>query len=379
MLKLKCLITFFSIILGLFAALCFQTNTSSYEKDISSTIAFPFVEKTPERSRFVNPTITIAAGGDIMLGSPFPNSTRMPPNDGKDLLTPVAPLFKTADIGFGNLEGPMVNGGTSSKCKKGSSKCFAFRMPTRYGKYLKDAGFNVMSLANNHAGDFGEIGRLTTRRTLDVLGVKHAGSDKEDFSTAYLNVKGKKLAFIGFSTNDISLNLNNLTESHKAVRQADRNADIVVVSFHGGAEGSSAQRVPRKTEIFLGEKRGNLRLFARVVIDAGADLVLGHGPHVLRGMEIYKNRLIAYSLGNFATYGWFRLAGATAETLVLEVNIDAEGKFLNGKIHPFVLKERGMLMPDPAKSAISTIRRLSLLDFPNSAPKIEYDGSISVR
>lgn len=379
MLKLKCLITFFSIILGLFVALCFQTNTSNYEKDISSTIAFPFVEKTPERSRFVNPTITIAAGGDIMLGSPFPNSTRMPPNDGKDLLTPVAPLFKTADIGFGNLEGPMVNGGTSSKCKKGSSKCFAFRMPTRYGKYLKDAGFNVMSLANNHAGDFGEIGRLTTRRTLDLLGVKHAGSDKEDFSTAYLNVKGKKLAFIGFSTNDISLNLNNLTESRKAVRQADRNADIVVVSFHGGAEGSSAQRVPRKTEIFLGEKRGNLRLFARVVIDAGADLVLGHGPHVLRGMEIYKNRLIAYSLGNFATYGWFRLAGATAETLVLEVNIDAEGKFLNGKIHPFVLKERGMLMPDPAKSAISTIRRLSLLDFPNSAPKIEYDGSISVR
>lgn len=379
MLKFKCLITFFFIILGVFVALCFQTNTSSYEKDINSAMAFPFAEKTPERSRFVNPTITIAAGGDIMLGSPFPSSTRMPPNDGKDLLNPIAPLFKTADIGFGNLEGPMVNGGTSSKCKKGSSKCFAFRMPTRYGRYLKDAGFNVMSLANNHAGDFGEVGRLTTRRTLDVLGVKHAGSDKEDFSTAYLNVKGKKLAFIGFSTNDISLNLNNLTESRKAVRQADRNADIVVVSFHGGAEGSSAQRVPRKTEIFLGEKRGNLRLFARVVVDAGADLVLGHGPHVLRGMEIYKNRLIAYSLGNFATYGWFRLAGATAETLVLEVSIDAEGKFLNGKIHPFVLKGRGMLTTDPAKSAISTIRRLSLLDFPNSAPKIEYDGNISVR
>ena len=201
----------------------------------------------------------------------------MPPNDGKFLLKPATPIVSSADIGFGNLEGPMIDGGISSKCGKGRSKCFAFKMPTRYGKYLKEAGFDILSVANNHAGDFGANGRASTRRTLDALGIKHAGSDKGKFSTAYLTVKGKRIAFIGFSTNAISLNVNNLNESRRAVRQADRNADIVVVSFHGGAEGPSAKRVPRRTEIFFGEKRGNLRLFSKAVIDAGADLVLGAG------------------------------------------------------------------------------------------------------
>ena len=130
----------------------------------------------------------------------------------------------------------------------------------------------------------------------------------------------------------------------------------MIVSFHGGAEGAANANVPQRTEIFFGERRGNLPLFAKTVIDAGADLVLGHGPHVLRGMEVYKDRLIAYSLGNFATYGWFQLAGATAETMVLEVNIDAEGKFVDGKINPFVLRDRGILTEDKTNSAIKTIK-----------------------
>ena len=137
--------------------------------------------------------------------------------------------------------------------------------------------------------------------------------------------------------------------------------------------------MPKRTEIFLGEKRGNLRLFAKTVVDAGADLVLGHGPHVLRGMEIYKDRLIAYSLGNFATYGWFRLKGATAETLVLEVALEKDGRFSTGKIHPFRLIQRGILVPDEKKSAVFTLRRLSLMDFPATAPQISNDGRISRR
>lgn len=320
--------------------------------------------------------ITIAAGGDIMLGSTFPNETRMPPNDGADSLKAVAPIFQAADIAFGNLEGPMVDSGISAKCGN-RPNCFAFRVPTRYGKYLKEAGFDVMSLANNHAADFGDNGRTSTRQVLDSLGIKHAGSDRGQFSTTYLNVKGKKVAFIGFAHNNISPNVNELAFAKQLVEQADKQADIVVVSFHGGAEGETATRVPQKTEIFFGESRGNLPAFARTVIDAGADLVLGHGPHVLRGMEIYKDRLIAYSLGNFATYGWFKLAGATAETMVLEVKIDTDGKFLSGKINPFVLMDKGILTKDASKSAISTIRRLSQLDFPETAPKVAEDGTIS--
>jgi hypothetical protein len=332
--------------------------------------------------------ITIAAGGDIMLGSTFPNETRMPPNDGADSLKAVAPIFQAADIAFGNLEGPMINGGISTKCPPPKpvvpgqpipkATCFAFRVPTRYGKYLKDAGFDVMSLANNHSGDFGDAGRISTRKVLDELGIRHAGSDKGQFAMTVLEVKGQKIAFIGFAHNNISANVNDLALARQLIRQADKKADIVVVSFHGGAEGAGAQRVPNGPELFYGEARGDLRQFARTVIDAGADLVLGHGPHVLRGMEVYNDRLIAYSLGNFATYGWFSLAGPTAETMVLEVKLDKEGKFVRGKINPFVLRDRGILNKDETNSAISTVRRLSQTDFAGSAPKIADDGTISV-
>lgn len=333
------------------------------------------MEATPKKEKNTEP-VTIAAVGDIMLGSPFPNETRMPPNDGADLLKEVAPILSAADIAFGNLEGPLADGGISEKCGTGRPNCFAFRMPTRYGKYLKKAGFDVVSVANNHASDFGDAGRASTRETLDALGIKHAGSDKFQFSTAYLAAKGKTIAFIGFAHNNIVPNVNDLSLARRLVLEADKKADIVVVSFHGGAEGAANQNVPRRTEIFFGEARGNLPLFARTVIDAGADLVLGHGPHVVRGMEIYKDRLIAYSLGNFATYGWFRLEGGTAESLVLEVELDPDGKFLNGKINPVILEGRGIPTLDKTNSAIKTVRNLSLQDFAENAPKITDEGVI---
>src|SRR4051812_20200859 len=163
-------------------------------------------------------TIMIAAVGDIMLGSTSINETFLPPNDGRDMLKDVTPDLSTADITLGNLEGPMLEGGKSEKCAdvnatkladgyptptptptpspspgqpaKKPIPCFAFRVPTRYGKYLKAAGFDVMNLANNHASDFGEMGRASTRRVLDNLGIKYAGGDKQKFSTAYLEVKG---------------------------------------------------------------------------------------------------------------------------------------------------------------------------------------------
>jgi poly-gamma-glutamate capsule biosynthesis protein CapA/YwtB (metallophosphatase superfamily) len=366
----------FAFLLGMFFLLACQTKTVSSEGINNSTTSKTETKPTPPTNR---DAITIAAGGDVMLGSTFPNETRMPPNDGADSLKAVAPIFQKADIAFANLEGPMVDSGVSTKCPPTSTKCFAFRVPTRYGKYLKEAGLDVMSLANNHAGDFGDNGRASTRQVLDSLGIKHAGSDRGQFAMTILEVKGKKVAFIGFAHNNIVPNVNDLAFARQLVQQATKKADLVVVSFHGGAEGAINQHVPQKTEIFFGEERGNLPLFARTVIDAGADLVLGHGPHVLRGMEIYKDRFICYSMGNFATYGWFQLEGATAETMVLEVSIDADGKFLSGKINPFHLEGRGILVPDSTKSAISTLRNLSNSDFPATAPKISDDGSISVK
>jgi len=371
-------ITFAAILLAAIVIIACGSKTAT-SGEPSTVSAAPNPDPTPPAKGRDSGPITIAAVGDIMLGSPFPNETRMPPNDGADLLKDVTPILSGADIAFGNLEGPVVDGGASSKCSPNSTRCFAFRMPTRYGKYLKEAGFDVMSTANNHASDFGDTGRASTRKVLDDLGIKHAGSDKYQYSTAYLTVKGKKIAFIGFAHNNIVPNVNDLANARQLVTQAKKNSDLVVVSFHGGAEGTGAQHVPQRTELFAGESRGNLPAFAHTVIDAGAALVLGHGPHVMRGMEIYKDRLIMYSLGNFATYGWFQLSGETALTMILEVKLGNDGKFLGGKIHAGRQEGRGIPVLDKAGESIRVVRALSDADFGANAPKIADDGTITAR
>ncbi|CAN5638113.1 CapA family protein [soil metagenome] len=363
-----------SICLSLFILIACQTKTVESEETVNSAKA----TSTPQKAKNNEP-LTITAVGDIMIGSTSINDTFLPPNNGADMFKEVTPILSKADITFGNLEGPMLEGGKTTKCPPASKRCFAFRQPTRYGKLLKDAGFDVLSLANNHAGDFGDYGRESTRKTLDALGIKHAGSDNEQFTTTYIESKGKTVAFIGFAHNNITPNVNDLAVARQLVTEADKKADIVVVSFHGGAEGTDAQNVPQRTERFGSEFRGNLPLFSRTVIDAGADLVLGHGPHVLRGMEIYKDRLIAYSMGNFATYGMFSLKFETALTAIFEINIASDGKFINGKLYAGKQEGKGGPMLDKSNAAISKIRSLSIADFGENAPQISEDGTISAK
>ncbi|MEO6391597.1 MAG: CapA family protein, partial [Pyrinomonadaceae bacterium] len=278
------------------------------------------------------------------------------------------------DLAFGNLEGPMLEGGSTSKCGAASHSCFAFRVPTRFGRHLKSAGFDVMNLANNHASDFGENGRNSSKKVLEGLGIKHDGADETDI--ARLEINGNRISIIGFATNRVSLNLNDIEIASRAVAEEKKNADLVFVSFHGGAEGEGAQHVPRGNEIFLGESRGNLRAFTHAVVDAGADLVIGHGPHVVRAMEVYKDHLIVYSLGNFCTYG-FRLAGATALSMILEAKIGPDGKFLGGKVHAARQIGAGVPSLDPGKVVLGVLRNLSTADFGPSAVKIDADGTIS--
>jgi poly-gamma-glutamate capsule biosynthesis protein CapA/YwtB (metallophosphatase superfamily) len=193
---------------------------------------------------------------------------------------------------------------------------------------------------------------------------------------AIVESKGRKIAFIGFGHNSIVPNVNELDAARRHVEKAKAEADIVVVSFHGGGEGIAAQRVPNGPETYFGESRGNLRAFARAVIDAGADLVLGHGPHVLRGMEIYKDRLIVYSMGNFATYG-FGTGAELGLTAVFEVTLGEEGKFEKGRLHPGRQYGRGGPKPDKSGEAIRKVRSLSEADFGGNAPKIADDGSFT--
>ena len=320
--------------------------------------------------------IIITAVGDVMLGTTFPDESSLPPNDGADLLTEVTPFLKRGDVVFGNLEGPIVDGGTSLKCKgKAEGRCFAFRVPTRYGKYLKDAGFTVMGLANNHAMDFGQEGRTSSRQTLDAMQIAHTG---EVGDIARLTVKGKRIAVIAFATYPGAYNFLDLDESLQAIRTLRAESELVIVGFHGGAEGATHQHVLEGDETFLGEDRGDLRRFTHAAIDAGADLVLGSGPHVVRAMEVYKGKLIAYSLGNFATYGPFNLNAENGLSLVLEAHLAPDGTFLRGKAYPVKQEKPGGPKLDPEMKILPVLRALSNADFPQSAVVVGLQGELWV-
>jgi len=318
--------------------------------------------------------VRIRAVGDMMIGTNFPEGY-LPPNDGAEIFSNVSSYLKDADITFGNLEGPICSGNaSSSKCKNSApGRCYAFRSPPSYVNHYKNAGFDLLSTANNHANDFGQDCRLETERLLNEVGISHSGRPGD---IASIKSNGLTIAMIAFHTSRSSHYLNDLEMAKKLVQSQVSTHDIVIVSFHGGAEGSKAIHVPMGKEVFLGEDRGNLRQFSRGVIDAGADIVIGHGPHVLRGMEMYNDRLIAYSLGNFATYGRFNISGNKGLGIILEGTFDSEGKFIQGKIISTKQTGKGVPIVDDSHLASDLVRRLSIEDFGETAIKVAQDGSI---
>lgn len=319
--------------------------------------------------------IILAAVGDIMMGTTYPYNY-LPPDDGKYLFEDVKEELKNADITFGNLEGPLLDiGGTPKQCGDGSH-CIAFRSPTRYAGYLKDAGFDIVSVANNHAGDMGDEGRASTMATLDENEIGYAGFI--DNPAYEFEVNGIKIGFTAFAPNNGTLNLNDWKLAKKIIGELDSRCDIVIVSFHGGAEGSGAQHVNGVHEIFLGEDRGNVYEFAHDAIDFGADVVLGHGPHVTRAIELYEGRLIAYSLGNFCTYGKFGLSEELGIASIIKIKVDKNGKFVGGKIIPTKQVRRGIPMIDEEGRIIKTIINLTNKDFPKTGLEIDEDGNISL-
>lgn len=319
-------------------------------------------------------TLRLRAVGDMMLGTSVPEGV-LPPDDGKHLLDDVAPLLQDADVTFCNFEGPLCDTGTSAKCRKGGN-CFAFRTPTRYAAYFKAAGIDLGSTANNHSGDFGEACRRETEAALDAQGIVWSGPPGSIGTTT---VKGKKLALIAFHTSGATNDVNDLATAKKLVTQAAATHDLVIVSFHGGAEGLGADRVKDGAEKYLGENRGDLKGFAHGVIDAGADVVIGHGPHLLRAMELYQGHLIAYSLGNFATYGRFSLGGALGVSVILEVELADDGRFVTGRLLSTKQEGKGVPMRDETKRGQKAIAELSARDFPKTGVKVSDDGVLSAR
>lgn len=318
-------------------------------------------------------TLRLRAVGDMMISTDFPAGVMNPEIDGT--FSGVSAWLKDADLTFGNLEGPLCDRGETTKCKPESPEgsCYAFRTPGRYAPLYKAAGFDLLSTANNHAEDFGRDCRIDTEALLDRQGIRHSGRPGDLAST---EVNGLKIAMVGFHTNRNSHYVNDHKGAALIVKALAAEHDIVMVSFHGGAEGSRALHVPDGPEVFYGEERGDLRRFARAVIDAGADIVIGHGPHVLRGMEVYQDRLIAYSLGNFATYGRFNIKGNAGVGAVLEAKLDREGRFLGGAVLPTVQVGGGVPTQDPEAKAVALVRDLSVEDFGVTAVLVMPDGAL---
>ncbi|NQX31761.1 CapA family protein [Pedobacter boryungensis] len=314
--------------------------------------------------RKIKDTISIVAVGDMMLGSAFPSKLNLPPDDAIHSFKAVDSFLK-GDIVFGNLEGCFLNSGNSDKCKGiNPNNCYAFRMPDRYADIYKKAGFNVLSIANNHVGDFNAKGRKNTARILDSLQIHYAGQLNKPFEI--FEIDSVKYAFCAFAPNENTVSIKNIDSAKMLVSALKKQADIVIVSFHGGGEGANFEHLTRKTEIFFKENRGNVYAFAHGVIDAGADVVLGHGPHVTRAVEVYKNKFIAYSLGNFCTYGMFSLKGPNGFAPLLQLKINSSGDFLYADVISVKQDKINRLTVDETHTAFLKIKALSNADFPGN-------------
>ena len=322
-----------------------------------------------------NDTLTIAMVGDIMMGTTYP-SRMLPANDGADLFRDAKPILVRADLAVGNLEGTLCDRGQSTKGSGPNS--YSFRTPTSYAHLLREAGFDYLSQANNHANDFGQEGIASTERCLREQGILFSGIAGRT-ETAVIERKGEKIGLCAFGHNSYTLKHTDLNVVGRIVDQLVRDCDIVIVSFHGGAEGRTQSHLPQGSETFLGENRGSLRQLAHFCIDHGADIVYGHGPHVVRGTEVYKGRFIAYSLGNFCTPYNVSLTGISGYAPLIEIKTDLEGRFLSGRIHPMT-QQRGIgPRHDTTGVVVRQIRQLSEADLPQSQAAIDEEGRIRLK
>jgi poly-gamma-glutamate capsule biosynthesis protein CapA/YwtB (metallophosphatase superfamily) len=345
------------------------------------------VEKKQEVVKLVKPvtvkikppkhdTITIAAVGDIMLGTSYPNSNNLPPDSARNSFKAVLDDLRNADVTFGNLEGTLLDGGHAAAYKKKMAVAYYFRMPRGYAGVLKDAGFDMVSLANNHVGDFGELGRTSTTTVLDSIGINYAGLLTHP--TAIFKSAGVTYGFCAFAPNANTVPIMDFKNAAAIIRELKKKVDIVIVSFHGGGEGAGYEHVPFKCESYMGQKRGDVHAFAHNAIDAGADVIFGNGPHVTRALEKYNNRLIAYSLGNFCTYKSVSVAGVCGIAPLLKVSLNKKGEFLSGRIIAIKQTHLNGLERDSTNKVIARMKVLTEADFPHSGLSIADDGQITL-
>ncbi|MEA5581752.1 CapA family protein [Nodularia harveyana UHCC-0300] len=325
----------------------------------------------PETEKTVLNTVSIKAVGDIIPGTNFPDY-RLPQSPDQLLPKAVRGYLQGADIVLGNLETTLTNHPQTAK-NISRGQVFAFRSPPSYRSLFAEVGFNVFHIANNHAMDFGGVGFADTVKNLTDVGIATLGHKDQ---ILYLEANDIAIAMIGFAPYEMYNSIHNLAAAQALVTEAQKNADIVIVSMHAGAEGTAALHVKNNTEFFYGENRGNSIQFARKVIDAGADLVLGHGPHVPRAIEMYQGKLIAYSLGNFLGYRTLSTKAQTAYSMILEVKLNSQGDLVGGRIIPVHLNQQGIPEIDQYFRTVGLLRYLNQNDHLVEPIEINQRGEI---
>jgi hypothetical protein len=318
-------------------------------------LASPDTDTAPKQE-----IIRIAAMGDIMMGT----EGLLPADGGAGAFKQALPYLQGAQIVFGNLEAPLTKRTVTPK-KNIPGRSYVFKTPPDYAKHLQDAGFNMVSLANNHALDYGVEGRADTMKTLQEHDIAFSGPP----GTIATKIIGQRtvymIAFAPYANCNDMRNIDAAADMVANLKEKDKDS-LIIISFHGGAEGSSYIHTPDKLEVFLGEQRGHVRRFSRAMIDAGADLVVGHGPHVPRAMEIYKERLIAYSLGNFSTHLVMNVKGVTGLAPLLLADLAADGRIVGGAVVSFQQTKGIPPVLDQDGKAARLMFELGEKDFPQS-------------
>lgn len=365
----------------------------------------------PSPSRLHAP-VRLAFVGDINLGTlSHPNG--VPPDSGRGLLDAARPAL-VGDLVVGNFEGVLGDSGVTYKCgvkgrqvgfqavrdsmarpdppppasrrrrttphrkRAEGPGCYAFLTPGNLAPRLAEAGFTHLNLANNHSNDFGPAGRASTDSIFDLLGIRLYGPLG---SIAIDSVRrGDSLTvvgLVGFTTYPFAYDLLDIERSAAVVDSLRPLVDLLFVTFHGGGEGVRALHTAEAADSLGHEPRGDLRRWARAVIEAGADAVVGHGPHVLRGIEFYRGVPVFYSLGNFLTYGGFNLSGPLGLTGVLQLEYSAGRRLRAARLVPMIQASGRGPAPDPERTSIDLVRTLSEDDFLGTAAFVSADGTIS--
>ncbi|MGE0178536.1 MAG: CapA family protein [Sphingomonas sp.] len=323
--------------------------------------------------------------GDIMMGSDWPTpimDPRITPGaDPSAVLGPeISQLFRSGDVVFGNFEGTMHTSSANPKACGNPRLCFTFRSPPFHAEYLRRAGFTLVSNANNHSRDFGESGRALTYQNLTRAGLAVSGADAPQTRFGIQRMAdGTTFALVAFGHNPGLMQVGDLGRLAALVREADRQADVVIVSCHIGAEGESRSAVTRQNETFVGENRGNPFAFGRAAVDAGADVVFCHGPHIPRAMEVYRGRFIAYSLGNFWTYGRFNLSNTAGLAPIADLQVGRDGALRSARIVSALQTRPGGPTYDPTGAAGRRMAELSQRDIPEAGITIDREGVVSWR